>query len=71
MALVLAVRAVTVRGGRVATLSVLAAAMVIGAGFNGASFLDFGAALSSLLMSLLALGALTCYLVCTHLLGSD
>jgi hypothetical protein len=70
MALVLAVSAVTVRGGPVAALSVLAAAMVIGAGFNGASFLDFGAALSSLLMSLLALGALTHYLVCAHLLGS-
>ncbi len=70
MALVLAVRAVRVRGGWVAALSVVAAAMVIGAGFNGASFLDFGAALSSLLMALLALGSLTCYFLCSHLLGS-
>jgi hypothetical protein len=70
MALVLAVRAIINLGGRVAALSVVAAAMAIGAGFNGASFLDFGAALSSLLMSLLALGALACYLVDAHLLGS-
>jgi hypothetical protein len=70
MALVLAVRAVANFGGWVAALSVLAAAMIIGAGFNGASFLDFGAALSSLLMSLLALGSLACYAVCSHLLGS-
>ena len=47
-----------------------AAAMVVGAGLNGASFLDFGAALPSLLMALLALGSLTCYFVCAHLLGS-
>ena len=70
MALVLAVRAVTLFGGWVAALSVVAAAMVIGAGLNSASFLDFGRALSSLLMSLLALGSLACYAVCSHLLGS-
>ena len=51
-----------------AALSAVAAAMAIGAGFNGASFLDFGRALSSLLMSLLALGPLACYLVRSHLL---
>ncbi len=53
-----------------AALSLAAAAMVVGAGLNGASFLDFGTALSSLLTALLALGSLTCYFVCAHLLGS-
>ncbi len=40
-----------------------AACLVIGAGVNGASFLDFTNNVSSLLMALLALGALSCYLV--------
>jgi hypothetical protein len=42
-------------------LSVLAGLLVIGAGFNGASFLDFNDNLSSLLMAVLTLGALGCY----------
>ncbi len=71
MAMVLAVRAVTLRGGWVAALSVVAAAMVIGAGFNGASFLDFRRPISSLLMALLALGSLSCYFLCAHLLGGE
>lgn len=69
-ALALAVRAVTARAGWVACTSVRAAALVIGAGFNGASFLDFGFSVSSLIMALLALGALTCYLVSGYLLAS-
>ena len=69
-ALALAVRAVAARTGWVAFTSVLAAALVIGAGFNGASFLDFGFNVSSLVMALLALGALTCYLVSGYLLAS-
>jgi hypothetical protein len=45
----------------VGVLSVLAGLLVIGAGFNGASFLDFNDNLSSLLMAVLTLGALGCY----------
>lgn len=70
MALTLAVQAVAARAGWVTFTSVLAAALVIGAGFNGASFLDFGHNVSSLLMALLALGALTCYLVSGYLLAA-
>lgn len=70
-ALVLAARSVQARAGWPAFTSVLAALLVIGAGFNGASFLDFsGPKLSSLLMALLALGALASYLVGGYLLGA-
>lgn len=41
--------------------SILAAGLVIGAGFNGASFLDFNKNTSSLVMALLALGSVACY----------
>ncbi|MGO9292928.1 MAG: hypothetical protein ACLP52_03420 [Streptosporangiaceae bacterium] len=51
-----------------AALAVLAALLVIGAGFNGASFLDFSDNLSSLLMALLCFGALACYAVILRLL---
>jgi hypothetical protein len=37
--------------------------MVIGAGFNGASFLDFNDNISSLIMALLAFGAIACYAI--------
>jgi hypothetical protein len=62
-----AVRAVALRPGWVGRTSVLGALLAIGAGFNGASFLDFNDRVSSLLMALLALGALTCYLVGLYL----
>jgi hypothetical protein len=69
MAITVAVRAVTMRTGRVAVSSVLGALLVIGAAFNGASFHDFGGQnISSLLMALLALGALCCYLLGLYLL---
>ncbi len=43
---------------------------ILGAGFNGASFLDFpGQAISSLIMALLALAALCCYLIGLYLLA--
>lgn len=71
IALALAIRALLLRAGWVAFATVLAAGLVIGAGFNGASFLDFGGMnISSLLMALLALGALVCYLLGGYLLGS-
>jgi hypothetical protein len=42
---------------------------ILGAGFNGASFLDFaGQTISSLIMALLALAALCCYLIGLYLL---
>ncbi len=64
-----AVRAVRLRTGRVAVSSVIAAMLIIGAAFNGASFLDFGGQnVSSLIMALLALGALCCYLLALYLL---
>lgn len=65
-----AVRALLARAGWAAVALVLGALLVLGAGFNGASFLDFkGQALSSLIMALLALGAITCYLVAGFLLS--
>jgi hypothetical protein len=49
---------------------VLAAGLVVGAGFNGASFLDFNHDASSLLMALLALGSVVCYAVALSLLAA-
>jgi hypothetical protein len=71
MVVAVAARAVAARAGWVTFTSVLGALLVIGAGFNGASFLDFGENFSSLLMELLALAALGCYLVGGFLLAAD
>lgn len=67
-AVALAVGSVVARAGWAAVTSVLAALLIIGAAFSGASFLDFGDNISSLLMTLLALAALACYLIGGHLL---
>jgi hypothetical protein len=56
-----AIHAVRLGGRAIGALSVLAGLLVIGAGFNGASFLDFNHDISSLIMMLLALAALACY----------
>jgi len=49
--------------GRLAlVLSVLGALAIVGAGFNGASFLDYGHAFSSMIMAELSALALACYL---------
>ena len=49
--------------GRLAlVLSVLGALAIVGAGFNGASFLDYGHAFSSMIMAGLWALALACYL---------
>ena len=49
--------------GRLAvTLSVLGALAIVGAGFNGVSFLDYGHAFSSMIMAGLWALALACYL---------
>lgn len=63
-----AVRSFAVRRWPIRAWSILAGLLVIGAGFNGASFLDFNHAVSSLIMALLALGAVVCYSVVLFLL---
>jgi len=51
------------QGSRVATAtSVLGALAVVGAGFNGVSFLDYGHAFSSMIMAGLWALALACYI---------
>jgi hypothetical protein len=66
----IAVRAATVADRAVTAWSILAGLLVIGAGFNGASFLDFNHDLSSLIMALLALGAIACYSITLFLIPS-
>ena len=60
-----------VRSGRraVGAWSVLGGLLVIGAGFNGASFLDYGHDISSLIMALLAFGAIACYAAALFAVG--
>ena len=67
MALALAALAAVIltwrQGSRLATVtSVLGALAIVGAGFNGASFLDYGHDFSSLIMAGLWALALACYL---------
>jgi len=57
----IAVRAVQIGGATVGVTAVIGALLVIGAAFNGASFLDFSTNDSSLIMALLALAAVLCY----------
>ncbi len=66
---VIAVRAVRSGPRWVSVACVLGFLFVVGAAFNGASFLDFaGQNISSLIMALLALAALCCYLIALYLL---
>ncbi len=71
--LVIGVAAYALRLGRrpTGTWSVLAGLLVIGAGFNGASFLDFNNDISSLIMALLAFSAVACYSAAFYLLASQ
>lgn len=69
MVISVAVRSFAVAGRPVRAWSVLGALLVIGAGFNGASFLDFNHDVSSLIMALLAFGAVSCYAVVLFLLS--
>lgn len=71
--LALGVAAHAIRLGRRAVVawSVLGGLLVIGAGFNGASFLDFGYDANSLVMALLAFAAIACYAVAQLLLRPD
>jgi hypothetical protein len=50
------------RGGLATVASVLGALAIIGAGFNGVSFLNYGRAFSSMIMAGLWALALACYL---------
>lgn len=71
VALVLGVRALVTRSGLPGALCVVGGLLVIGAALNGASFLDFGRVLSSLLMASLGLGALACYVLAACASGPD
>jgi len=62
--------ALRLRPRAIGAWSVLAGLLVIGAGFNGASFLDFNKNVSSLIMALLALGAVACYCAVLCLLAA-
>ncbi len=64
------VRVAKLRRRSLNTWTILGALLVIGAGFNGASFLDFNNNLSSLLMALLAFASAICYVVVLFLLSS-
>ena len=74
LALVIVAVGVAVHGLRsrrraVGAWSLLGGLFVIGAGFNGASFLDFSHDISSLIMSLLAFGAIACYATALFVAG--
>jgi hypothetical protein len=64
-ALVLAVR---LHDARITAVTTAGAAFVIGAGFNGASFLDFGSDTSSLIMAMLFALATLAYAVVLYVL---
>jgi len=64
------IRLFKLRRRSVNTWAVLGVLFVIGAGFNGASFLDFGNNFSSLVMSLLAFASIFCYVVVLFLLSN-
>jgi hypothetical protein len=64
----IAARALMTPDWPVRAWSVMGGLLVIGAGFNGASFLDFSHNISSLIMALLAFAAVACYAVVLVLL---
>jgi hypothetical protein len=64
-----AIYALRVHRRAISAWAIVAALLVIGAGFNGASFLDFNDNASSLIMALLALAAVGCYSVVMFLLA--
>lgn len=70
MVISVAVSALRLRSPAVGAWSVAAGLLVIGAGFNGASFLDFNNNISSLIMALLALASVACYAVALCLLAA-
>jgi hypothetical protein len=63
VAIAIPVRTLKITSRSAGGWTILAAALIIGAGFNGASFLDFGNNINSLIMAVLAFAALGCYAV--------
>lgn len=63
LVIIVAINALRFGGRAIGVWSTSAALLVIGAAFNGASFLDFNDNTSSLIMALLAFGAVACYSV--------
>lgn len=61
LALGLAMHALARATRGIAALAWLAALLILGAGFNGASFLDYANDANSLVMALLAFAAVACY----------
>lgn len=66
VAIALAVVVLRARRRAVAAWSVLGGLLTIGAAFNGASFLDFNENVSSLIMALLAFGAIASYVAALY-----
>lgn len=69
MVIGIAIDGLRLPGRRISVWSTIAALLVIGAGFNGASFLDFSNDTNSLIMALLAFAAIACYSVVMFLLA--
>jgi hypothetical protein len=65
----IAIDALRLRSRAIVVWTSIAASLVIGAAFNGASFLDFNHDTSSLIMALLAFAAVGCYSVAMFLLA--
>lgn len=63
------IEAILLRRRAVILWSVVGAALVLAAGFNGASFLDYGHDANSLIMALLAFAAIASYAVAGFVLG--
>jgi hypothetical protein len=59
--------AISIRRRALSTWIVIGALCTIGAGFNGASFLDYHKDVSSFVMTVLALAAVLCFLVVVYL----
>jgi hypothetical protein len=67
MVIDIVVRAVILGRRAVVAWAVTAALFTIGAGFNGASFLDYNKDVSSFLMAILSLGSILCFAVVLYL----
>jgi len=67
MVIGIVVRALIMGRRSIALWSILGGLLVIGAGFNGASFLDYNKDVSSFLMTAFALGSIVCYAVVMYL----
>jgi hypothetical protein len=70
MVISIGVRALTLERAGITFWAVLGGLLVIGAGFNGASFLDFNNNVSSLIMALLTLASVGSYAMVLFLLPS-